>query len=93
MSPAIWLQLFHSFPAVQSLHIPTLLESFIAPALQGLTNESAADVFPSLQTLSITGSPSKSNEVARQGIDSFVAARGHSDHPVVVHREIESRTT
>jgi hypothetical protein len=80
----IWLQLFHSFPAVQSLYIPASLASSIAPALEGPANESAAEVFPSLQTLYIDVSPSE--KVPKKGIDTFVVARGHSNHPVVVHR-------
>jgi hypothetical protein len=85
MDPTLWLQLFHSFPSVQSLTIPVELEPFIAAALQGLTGESAAEVFPSLHSLSIIwNSP---DEVTEQGIQSFVAARHHSGHPVGLSRE------
>jgi hypothetical protein len=80
--PTIWLQLFHSFPSVQSLQISDKLEPFIAVALQGLTAESAAEVFPSLHSLSVVGK--KSDEAAQQGIQSFIIARQQSSHPVAL---------
>jgi hypothetical protein len=82
MDPAQWLELFRSFTSVQSLEIPTKLELFIAAALQGLTPESAAGVLPTLNKLSINGPTIDGH--AQQGIQSFVTARQHSDHPVVV---------
>jgi F-box-like len=80
MDPTLWLQLFHSFPSVESLTIPVDLEPFIAAALQGLTGESAAEVFPSLHSLSIVGS--WSDKATEKGVQSFIAARQHSGHPV-----------
>jgi hypothetical protein len=53
MDPTPWLQLFHSFPSVQSLSVSVALEPFIAAALQGFTGESAAETLPSLLSLSI----------------------------------------
>ena len=84
MDPTLWLQLFHSFPSVQRLTIPVKMEPFIAAALQGLTGESAAEVFPSLHSIFIIRN--KSDEAAQQGIQSFIAARQHSSHPVVLFR-------
>jgi F-box-like len=84
MDPTLWLPLFHSFPSVQSLTIRVKLEPFIAAALQGLTGESAAEVFPSLHSIFITGN--KSDEPTQQGIQSFIAARQHSSHPVALFR-------
>jgi hypothetical protein len=60
----LWSQLFHTFSSVQCLEIPAMLESSIAPALQGLMGESAAEVLPSLQNLSIVGNAT----AAREGI-------------------------
>jgi F-box-like len=84
MDPTIWLQLFRSFTSVQSLDISAKLEPFIAAALQGLTEVSAAEVFPALHTLSIVGDTSDSAE--QEDIESFVTARQHSDHPITVCR-------
>jgi hypothetical protein len=67
----------------QSGHIFTL-EPFIAAALQVLTEESAAEVFPSLHSLSIVGKTS--DETVQQGTQSFIAARQHSSHPVAISR-------
>jgi hypothetical protein len=82
MDSTLWLQLFHSFPSVQRLTIPVKLEPFIAAALEGLTGESAAEVLPSLQTLFIVGR--MSDRFVDKGIHSFVAARQHSFHPVLI---------
>jgi hypothetical protein len=82
MDPTIWLPLFHLFPSVQSLQIPDKLVPFIAVALQGLRAESAAEVFPSLHSLSVVGK--KSDDDAHQGIQSFIIARQQSNHPVAL---------
>jgi hypothetical protein len=84
LDPTLWLELFRSFTSVQSLEISKKLEPFIAAALQGLTGESAVRVLPALHSLSFVGYTSGS--AAQQGIESFVAARQQSDHPVAVHR-------
>jgi F-box-like len=82
--PTSWLQLFRSFTSVQSLEIPATLEPFVAAAFQGLPGESAAEVFPSLHSISIM--EKLSNETAQQGIQSFITARQHSGRPVAVFR-------
>ena len=86
MDPALWLRLFHSFPSVRSLTIPVNMEPFIAAALQGLTGESAAEVFPSLHSIFIIGNKNKSDKAAQQGMQSFIAARQHCSHPVALFR-------
>jgi hypothetical protein len=86
MDPTLWFQLFHSFPSVQSLAIDATLEPYIAAALQGLTGESAAEVFPSLHSFSVIAD--KSDEATQQGIQSFIATRQHSGHPVFFSREV-----
>jgi hypothetical protein len=75
-------ELLHSFTSVRSLEISASIEPFIGAALEGLTEESAAEVLPSLRSLSIIGKTS--DETVQQGIQSFVAARQHSSHPVVI---------
>jgi hypothetical protein len=86
MNPAIWLQLFHSFPKVKRLTISDKLEPAIAAALQGSVQGSAGDIFPRLESISISGAASRKAQAGQQGIQSFVIARQHSDHPVVVER-------
>jgi hypothetical protein len=89
IDPTVWLQLFHSFSSVQHLQIPDYLERSIAAALEGLTEESAADVFPSLHSLYIVTHSMlghMDNAPPVEGIRSFVAARQHSGHPVAVTR-------
>jgi hypothetical protein len=88
MGLTLWLQLFHSFPSVQLLTVYVELETFIAAALQGLTEESAAEVFPSLHRLSIVGN--RPNKATEQGIQSFIAARQHSGHPVEFSRKVKA---
>jgi hypothetical protein len=84
IDPTLWTLLFHSFTSVQSLDIPATLEPSIAPALQGRTRESAAEVFPLLNSLSIIGN--HPDEAAQEGIQSFIAARQHSGRVVAISR-------
>jgi hypothetical protein len=83
MDPTLWLQLFHSFPSVQSMGISTKLEPSIATGLQGLATELAVKVFPTLHTLTIVSDWPYS--AAQQSIQSFVTTCQHSDHPVAVY--------
>jgi hypothetical protein len=85
IDPMVWLQLFHSFTSVQSLEIPAALGQSIAPTLQRLTEESAAEAFPSLRSLSIVGDSdmSPADETMQQGIQPFVAARQDSGRPLL----------
>jgi hypothetical protein len=87
IDPTVWLQLFHSFPSVQSLQISAMLELSIAAALQGLTGESAAEAFPSLHGFSIVvDDDDESDQAVPQGIQSYVTARQHCGHPIAVSR-------
>jgi F-box-like len=81
-----WLELFQSFISVKHLEIYDVLEPFIASALQGLTKESATGIFPMLNSLSIVGNIADHDRAAQNGIEGFVTARQHSDHPVSFHR-------
>jgi hypothetical protein len=88
MDSTLGPELLHSFTSVRSLEISAPIESFIAAALQGLTESSATEVLPSLRSLSIVGK--MSDETVQQGIRSFVAARQHSPHPVIIScREVD----
>ncbi|KAH9964052.1 hypothetical protein BGW80DRAFT_1563388 [Lactifluus volemus] len=84
--PTLWLQLFHSFPSLQSLQIPVMLEPSIASALERPTEGSpaAAEVFPSLHSLSIVGKTL--GKAVQEHIQSFVAIRQRSGRPVAVSR-------
>jgi hypothetical protein len=67
----------------ESLAIPVKLEPFIAAVLQGLTEESSIEVSPALEELLLEGSTIGRD--MQQGIEWFVTARQHSDHPVDVY--------
>ncbi|KAH9964766.1 hypothetical protein BGW80DRAFT_1563227 [Lactifluus volemus] len=75
LDPTPWLQLFHSFPAVQSLQIPVELQPFVTSVLEGPREESlpAAEVFPLLHSLSIVGL--KPGESVQQPIQSSFRRR------------------
>jgi hypothetical protein len=83
MEDTQWLELFRPFTAVRTLRICYQLQSRIVPALQELTGERATEVLPALDSLYLEEYPPSGSD--QQAIDSFVAARQHSDHPVAVH--------
>ena len=77
-----WRELFHSFAAVQSLHVDTTLVPFVVPVLQELTGEWATDVLPALRNLSLGGFASS---VALQDPRMpFVAERQLLGQPVTI---------
>jgi hypothetical protein len=88
-----WLKLFRPFTAVRTLLIHPQHQSRILLALQELTGERATEVFPALDRLYVFPAPDDSyhrwkyspSGSDQQAIESFVAARQHSDHPVAVH--------
>jgi hypothetical protein len=92
-----WLELFRPFTAVWILSIHPTHQSCIASALQELTGERVTEVFPALNRLYVfppedriylwVYKPSGSDQ---QAIESFVAARQHSDHPIAVHHYVWS---
>ena len=83
MEDTQWLELFRLFTAVRTLRIDRRLQSLIVPALQELSGERATEVFPALASLYLGKYPPSGSD--QQAIESFVAARQHSDHPVSVH--------
>jgi hypothetical protein len=82
MDPMTWIGLVRPFTSVKMLELFIELASFIAAAVQGLTGESATEVFPALQSISIFGIRSDVEKAAQQGIESFFTARKHSGRPV-----------
>jgi hypothetical protein len=83
-----WVDLFHSFAAVESLRIPRELGSRIAPVLHELAQPSAAEVLPALNGLIFEElEPSSESGSPLQGaIERFIAARGCPGHPIDVRR-------
>ena len=75
-----WLGLFSPFIAVQSLYVSRELGRDIALALEELTRERAAVVFPKLRTLFIEGLQLSGS--VRDAIVAFVVTRQASGHPV-----------
>jgi hypothetical protein len=82
MDSSLWLELFHLFTAVQSLHVSEKLVPTVAAVLQELTGERTMEVLPALHNFSLQrlGAPGPVPE----GIQSFVAARQLSGHHVAV---------
>ena len=77
-----WLELLHPFTAVKSLHVSPKYAPHIAPALQELVGDRAAEVLPALQNVFLeelhTSGP------AQEAIGKFDAARQLSGHPITV---------
>ena len=78
-----WRELLHPFTSVKHVTFDESAQ-LIAPALQELTGESATEVLPALQDLSLTTSWPPSGPV-KEGIEQFTAARQLHGHPVTVH--------
>ena len=90
-----WLELFRPFTAVRILRIHPTHQSCIASALQELSGERATEVFPALNKLYVFPPEDRTHLLVykpsgsdQQAIESFVAARQHSDHPVAVHHYV-----
>jgi hypothetical protein len=82
MDSSLWLELFHLFIAVQSLYVTKELVPPIAAALQELGEGRTMEVLPALRNLFFEGlQPAGPVQKAMQ---SFVASRQLSDHPVVI---------
>jgi hypothetical protein len=72
---ADWLHLFRQFPAMQTLDVSGCLAEYVAIALQEITTEMVAEVFPSLRLIFFEDKPASS-------VETIVAARRLSDRPV-----------
>jgi hypothetical protein len=82
-----WVDLFHSFTAVQSLRIPRELGTRIAPVLQVLSEPRAAEVLPALNSLVFEElEPLESGSALQGAIQQFIATRGCSGHPIDIRR-------
>jgi len=74
-----WLHLLHQFSAVKTLYICRKLARHVALALEDITAEMVAQVFPSLDLIHLAGQPASS-------VKKFVTARLLSGRPVTVIR-------
>ncbi|KAH9024394.1 hypothetical protein EDB84DRAFT_1440692 [Lactarius hengduanensis] len=72
-----WRHLLHQFTNMQMLHISQELTGHVALALEDITGEMAAEVFPSLNLIYLVGQPASS-------IRDFIAARRLSNRPITV---------
>jgi hypothetical protein len=80
-----WLELFQPFTAVRTLRtgISDNIQSLVVSALRGLSGESAMQVLSALEELQLSG-----YEASQHDNWPFTIVRRHSDHPVVVLREL-----
>jgi hypothetical protein len=82
MDSSLWLELFHLFIAVQSLHVSAELVAPVDATLQELTEGRTMEVLPALRSLFLE--ELEPSGPVPEGIKSFVAARQVSDHHVAV---------
>jgi hypothetical protein len=78
-----WLELLHQFPAAKGLYITPRCEPHIAPALQELVGGRVTEVFPVLETLFVSETPSSGP--VREEIWRFIAARQLTSHPIALY--------
>jgi hypothetical protein len=83
MEDTQWLELLHPFTSVKDLGLSNDSVAFIAPSLQELSGETAIEVLPVLQNLSLTGP--QPSEPVKEAIGRFIAARQLSGCLVTVH--------
>jgi hypothetical protein len=84
-----WLELLRLFPSVKDLSLFGDLFRLVAPALDGLAQESVTEVSPALQDIFLEGP--QSSETVGKTIRNFVAARQLVGCPVTVHhRELKT---
>ena len=80
----LWLELLQSFASVKNLYICKEFESRVAPALQELVGESTVDVLPILEHIFLEDF--RPSCPLHKGIETFLAARRLTSHPVAVSR-------
>ena len=80
----LWLQLLHPFGTVKNLYLCNKLVPCIALALEELVGSRTTEVLPTLENLFLEGfQPSRP---FHEGIETFIAARRITSHPVAVSR-------
>ncbi|KAH9992509.1 hypothetical protein BJV74DRAFT_398780 [Russula compacta] len=83
--PPLLVEILRRFTAVQSLYTNSGAGPLVIPALHELARERATEVLPALRSLFFKGSPGSTS--VREAIESFIAARQHSNHLIDVHWE------
>jgi hypothetical protein len=85
VDPTVCHDLFRSFTSMKTLELSTELEPFIAAALEKVSDELVAEVFPALERIVIHESNvTRMRPGISRGIKPFVAARQVAGCPVVV---------
>jgi len=84
LDSAQWLELFHAFTAVRSLHVSEELQPIVAPAFHGLTGRRATEMLPALHTLFLEGFQPHGSVSGT--IEPFTDSRRLSGRPVDVLR-------
>ena len=79
---AQWLELLHSFTAVEDLYLSKELAPCVMPALEELVRGRTTEVFPNLQNISLE--ELEESGPVQEGIEKFVAARQVTGHPRTV---------
>jgi len=82
MDNSQWLELLRPFITVKDLYLSEGLALRVAPALQEVAGQSATELLPALQNLSLEGL--QSSESVQEAIAQFVAVRKLSEHPVII---------
>jgi hypothetical protein len=80
-----WLELFQTFPALNTLRLDKEVGSPVTRALQGLGADSATEVLPALRDLSL-GGHEQFLSIQKTIMPFLVARCQHSDHAAVVRR-------
>ena len=78
-----WMELLRPFITVKDLTLDEPFVSSVASALQELVGEQVTEILPALQNISLGGF--QSSDPVPDGIAKFIAARGFSGCPVIVH--------
>jgi hypothetical protein len=82
MDPLQWLELFRLLISVKSLYVSERLVQRVAATVKELTGETAMEVLPALDILSLEGL--QASGPVQDAIKSFVTARHLTNHPVVI---------
>jgi hypothetical protein len=80
-----WLELLYLFTSVKDLALFGDLFRLVAPALDGLAQDSVPEVLPALQNIFLEGP--QSSETIRKTFRDFIAARQLLGCPVTVHHQ------
>jgi hypothetical protein len=81
-----WLELLHPFTSVKFLYISQEFVPRIAPAMQELIGERAAEVLPALRSLFLEEPLPSGSTSVQETIGQFVASRQLAIHPTTVSR-------